>query len=430
MPSTPPQDTVFAENLKVNALRAFGYTKPNLSIFLEQQLLDAEKNRIKIAFLTSGNPEDRRSWSGIDYYMAKALQEHCGDVVYLGDITPVRSLLWGKLANKLSETLLRKRYAYLNSNLLARGYAKNAMEKLALQHIDLIFVPSDSTLAAFLETDIPIVYLSGTTFRLMREYYPQFTRLLGKSAREGEFIEQRCISKSRALIYSSKWAAYSAIRDYHASKNKVYVLPYGANLDPADIPSRDEVLARKLKSPCRLLFLGVDWERKGGKIAFDALVELNKMGIEASLTVCGCTPPHSFTHERLRVIPYLNKNKPNERRQLMHLFLTSDFLLLPTRSECLGIVFCEASAFGLPIITTNTGGVEGAVKDGVNGFMLPLSSEGRHYAEVIGDILADVNKYSELVESSREAFEEHLNWDAWGRKAAGIFYANGFIKDA
>jgi glycosyltransferase involved in cell wall biosynthesis len=396
---------------------------------LEQQLLSTENNRIKIAFLTSGNPEDKRSWSGIDYYMSKSLQEHCGDVVYLGDITPVRSMLWGKLANRMSETLLHRHYSYLNSTLLARGYAKNAREKLAAQHIDLIFVPSDSTVAALLETDIPIVYLSGATFRLMRGYYPQFSHLLGKSVREGEFIEQRCISKSKTLIYASQWAARSAIKDYHASRSKVYVLPYGANLDPSDIPSRDVVLARRPKGPCRLLFLGVDWERKGGKIAFDALLELNRMGIEAELTVCGCTPPHGFAHDKMRVIPYLDKNKPKERHQLMHLFLASDFLLLPTRSECLGIVFCEASAFGLPIITTNTGGVEGAVKDGANGFMLPPSSEGRHYAEVIGDVLADVNRYSELVESSRNTFEEHLNWDSWGRKVAGIFRASGFIKD-
>lgn len=32
-------------------------------------------------------------------------------------------------------------------------------------------------------------------------------------------------------------------------------------------------------------------------------------------------------------------------------------LLLPTRAECAGIVFNEASAYGVPILLTDTGGV-------------------------------------------------------------------------
>ena len=67
-------------------------------------------------------------------------------------------------------------------------------------------------------------------------------------------------------------------------------------------------------------------------------MELEKLGINATLTVCGCTPPREFVHERMRVLPFLDKNDEKQRRQLDDLYLTSDFLFLPTRSEAFGMV--------------------------------------------------------------------------------------------
>lgn len=37
----------------------------------------------------------------------------------------------------------------------------------------------------------------------------------------------------------------------------------------------------------RILFSGVDWERKGGEIAVDTVMQLNAAGIRATLYVAG-----------------------------------------------------------------------------------------------------------------------------------------------
>ena len=116
----------------------------------------------------------------------------------------------------------------------------------------------------------------------------------------------------------------------------------------------------------------------------------------------------------MKVIPYLSKKDEKQRKELDKLFETSDFLLLPTRGDTYGMVFCEASAFGLPAIATNTGGVSGAVKEGENGFLLPLEARGGEYAELIARIYRDGRRYADLVRSSRAAFDNRLNWDAWG----------------
>src|SRR5207248_2243957 len=103
-------------------------------------------------------------------------------------------------------------------------------------------------------------------------------------------------------------------------------------------------------------------------------------------------------------------------RTLHHLklLMLTDFLLVPTRADCAPIVFGEADAFGLPVITTNTGGVSEIVRDGENGFLLPYGTRGVDYAEVIARIYSDDERYAELVQASRAAFEDRLNWDAWG----------------
>lgn len=78
------------------------------------------------------------------------------------------------------------------------------------------------------------------------------------------------------------------------------------------------------------------------------------------------------------------------------------------------MVFCEANAFGLPVIARNTGGIPEIVRQGENGFMLPNTARGDAYAETIAQIYQDDQRYTELVISSRAAFDTRLNWDTWG----------------
>jgi len=247
---------------------------------------------------------------------------------------------------------------------------------------------------------------------LLHGYYAAYSNLLGRSVYETNGLEELAIRRANLVIHPSQWAARSTIEHYHTDKQKVHVIPFGANLQSP--PSAEVVELKKRSAHCRLLFLGVDWQRKGGEIAFETLLKLEELAIQAELIVCGCIPPKEFSHERMTVIPYLNKKDEKQRQKIEKLFETSDFLLLPTRSECYGMVFCEASAFGLPVISTDTGGVSGAVKHGENGFLLPSSARGAEYAEVIAKIYRDERRYAELVRSSRAAFEGRLNWDVWG----------------
>jgi glycosyltransferase involved in cell wall biosynthesis len=232
----------------------------------------------------------------------------------------------------------------------------------------------------------------------------------------GNEIEQRALDRAGLVLYPSAWAAASAQDDYGVGQHKIRILPYGANLDR--VPDPSEIYCHKSSSRCTATFLGVDWERKGGSIAYDAVEVLRRMGIDAHLNVIGCTPPKAFKAGWMTIKPRIDTGDPDGAEELATLLLASNFLLLPTRSECYGLVFCEASAHGTPSIATDTGGVSGVVQEGENGFLLSPSATGREYAALIADLFRAPERYGSLVSSSRHAFDSRLNWRAWGTRAA------------
>jgi glycosyltransferase involved in cell wall biosynthesis len=251
--------------------------------------------------------------------------------------------------------------------------------------------------------------LSDATFKLIQLGYN-----LNLEQQEIEWENQQeliAISKASKLVYPSEWAANSAICDYQAEASKIEIIPFGANLDAP--PSSGEVLAKKQTSTCRLLFVGRDWKRKGGDIAFQTLLSLRSKGVDAELVVVGSVPPAEIKHEKLTVIPFINKNVPQQRKQLEELFLKSNFFIFPTRADCSPIVICEANAFGIPVITTEVGGIPTIIKNRQNGYMFPLSASGDDYADLIGEFFSDRIGYENLVRSSIEEYDNRLNWNKW-----------------
>jgi glycosyltransferase involved in cell wall biosynthesis len=153
--------------------------------------------------------------------------------------------------------------------------------------------------------------------------------------------------------------------------------------------------------------LGVDWERKGGNIVMETFEALKQRGMKVQLIISGCKP--SISCDGVTILPFINKNTDAGLKQFDELFKKSHFMFVPTRAECFGMVFCEASAYGMPVISTDTGGVPGAVENGINGYLLPISANGNDYADVIQDCFLDETKYRALCNSSRKWFDNKLN---------------------
>jgi glycosyltransferase involved in cell wall biosynthesis len=167
---------------------------------------------------------------------------------------------------------------------------------------------------------------------------------------------------------------------------------------------------QRRSTECRLLFVGVDWARKGGAIAVETARLLNEMGVNTKLTVVGCQP-EGVVPEYVEVLGFVNKGSSEGRQQLKELYRRASFFILPTRAEAAGIVFCEASAFGLPVLTFRTGGVEDYVRDGINGVCLPNGSRPTEFAATAMGLLKDSDQYSALCLGAFNEHKSRLNWD-------------------
>ncbi|MCP2727427.1 glycosyltransferase family 4 protein [Limnofasciculus baicalensis] len=370
--------------------------------------------QIHVGFFSAKDYLDKTELSGVIYNTHQALKSR--DMEIIGVRNPINhSGYFKKIKRNIDKFIPVKSTSIRDSK--AR-FAGNFQKRIKAGPCDLLFCPFSSTELSFLATSLPIVYLSDATVKQINETYKIYST-------PEEFIlasqeETAAISRANKLVYSSEWAANSAVSDYGANPNKIEIVPFGANVEKEKVPEVNQILNKCLNSRCRLLFIGTNWTRKGGNIAFETLVSLINQGIDAELLMIGCIVPPEFKHERVKVMPFLNKNIPQQQEQYFKLLLESHFLISPTRADCSPMVFAEANAYGIPVITTDVGGIPTIIRNGRNGYMFPLSASSDEYANLIATNFSDKDTYEQLVRFSREEYETRLNWDTWGQRIYDI----------
>jgi glycosyltransferase involved in cell wall biosynthesis len=377
-------------------------------------MFKTSEERLKIAYVTPTDARNKHSWSGTDYYIWNTLQRNVGDVTLIKPEEPLLLVFALKVFHGISLFIFKKRFDWRHSTLLAKAYAGRLERMLKGKTYDLLVAPAADTLIAYLPTSIPIIYINDRTIAGALDYHKMLSHLWEFSKKQSMETDKRAIDKSLFVTYPSEWASQSALKHYGITKEKIITLPFGANMD--EIPDRAIAMQRRKTTTCNLLFIGVNWKDKGGEVAFACLNELLKLGIDAQLTVVGCIPPAQFKHDKMLVIPFLNKNNSADFERLKVLWIQSTFLILPTRIDAFGIVFCEAAAYGLPCLGADTGGVAGALHHDKNGYLMPFNATGKDYAVRIASLFEDDQAYYELVVKARDEFEKELNWDSWAKQ--------------
>ena len=370
-----------------------------------------------IAIASIKDAGDVRSWSGIPAHIGFALHD-AGVRVFSSDGAQIRepwyyrwlrSGSWrlgeGWFLADVEPRILKQRAAALERNL--RTATVDAV----------VSVLPDPIVATCPE--MPTALVHDCTFALLLDYYAQFTRLSKRSVRLGHEAYAQALAHASVAIYSSEWAAKSAMRDYGADPARVHVVEFGANLRCP--PSREQVQASvDARLSCdarRFLFLGAEWGRKGGGDAVALIQTLRKMGIAAFLDIVGC-PMEGKSQAREFCIEhgFLDKSKKADRERLEQLLKGASFLVVPSLAECFGCVYCEANAFGVPSIGRDTGGVGQAIRPGVNGFLLSPARSMDELAEQLRPYLLDEDRYRKLAASARQEFEQRLNWGRFAER--------------
>lgn len=369
---------------------------------------------MKIVIASKGNPTNVKTWSGIPYYIYDALQKKGHDVegISLDDPKEPWYYDWYRRVNyKLSKKWFWSEMEPYMLKKIASQFNRE-VERVNPDAVILIH----GHFLAYTTFKQPTVIIHDTTFAQIINYYPEFRRLADRTINQGNSMYQRSLERATAAVFSSSWAAQSAIADYNTEASKVYTIPFGANL--SSIPQAEAagrwIIDRAQDEICRLLFLGIDWERKGGPEALRFVAELNRAGIKSSLTVVGCFPdiPADLT-AYVNLVGFLRKDVAEEAEQLERLLITSTALLLPSLAECYGCVFCEANAYGLPALGRDTGGVSEIIKDGVNGLLMSDDESPEAFASRWASLWRDRPTYIAISEGARREFDERLNYDVF-----------------
>ena len=370
-------------------------------------------NKIKVGFIGWYSPEDKKALSGTPHKMSDLLKSIGCEVTWIKMEKSMNYLLYQKLMGAIGK-ISTKRWDCTHSVIGAMLQSKT-INMSAVQQCDVLFAPFCSEALYSLRTDKPIIYLSDATFNIMVDYY--FKGLSAYAIKQGNKVEQRAMDRSTSIIVSSQWAANSAINDYHQDSSKVHVVEFGANLDDKDIIEK----TFDYNGHLHILFLGVDWKRKGGQIAVDACKWLNENGVLATLHIVGIKE----LDESIKKLPYvdyvgfLNKNYPEQYNRLVAVIKQCHCMLLPTLAECSAIAFCESSANGLPVFSHLTGGVGNYVYNGINGYLLPLGSTGVDFGTKIKECL-ESGELKKMNETAKGVYEEKLNWNVWANKVEKI----------
>lgn len=364
-------------------------------------------NKKMFVYLDGSNPNDKRSWSGIPYNLVQQLKRYYDvDAVWLQESFAEKAYC---LAYKVFWRLLGKHNDPRFSTFYAKLKGRQVTKILNAKQYDGVFFRG-SNLAAYAKTDIPTrVYFSDACFHQMVDYY--IFHLTGSNIKEGNEVQRRAMEVCSVNVFASNWAMRDAIDFYHISEQKCHLGYFGASVDTKEFNKQPHD-----PNLVNLLFVGVEWERKGGEIAVECTKLLNQKDSSKRyvLHFVGCNPPYEIKDENIKFYGFLNRNIPEQAQQMISLREQADLFILPTRAECAGIVFCESSAYGIPSITFDTGGIGDYVINGENGYRLPMGSTADDFANKILDILSDSGKLGYMQKKSVEMYKERMNWDALG----------------
>ncbi len=242
-----------------------------------------------------------------------------------------------------------------------RGRAQ-VRQGLRCQHHDVAFFNTQvpAALGGRIAQKRPYVVCTDITpvqYDRMHQYYdhqPDRNTLL---RRYKHWVNTHLLQQAARVIPWSTWVRASLIEEYGVQPERITVIPPGVDTNrwhPGPQKGSDQ--------PLRILFVGGDFERKGGDILLQAFRRLDPGTAELILVTRTPVAPEAGVIVRNDLVA--------NTAELVTLFQTSDLFVLPTRAEAFGIAAAEASAVGLPIITTAVGGLSDIVLDQVTGYLV------------------------------------------------------------
>lgn len=358
--------------------------------------------------MAMGSAEDPRSWSGTPYAALQQLRANF-------DVNVIDTPALDFVVKKCASAIRRTGADILRESFVPALYGSILAPRLRRHPPELLFGVICSHKMVDLPQDFPVVLMADALFETVAGYYGKYARQSERTKRLGNALQQKIIDRASAVLLTSQWAADKAMAAYHFSDTtRLVVAPIGPNMQDE---GQSGVLSVPANPP-RLLFVGFDWERKGGPALLQLFTRLQAHVPGLALDIVGCSPPEAASVEGVTVHGLLRKSVPSEYAHLQRLYRDASLFVMLSRQEAYGVVFAEASSYGLPSIALDTGGVSTLVRHGQNGLLFPLDSSLAEIADAALSLLRNADGLAAMRVRCRQIFNDELNWDAWGRTAA------------
>jgi len=249
------------------------------------------------------------------------------------------------------------------------------------------------------DQEIPPLAFEYHLVRQQELAYPEWTARPTEWSAVEEYTErQRKEWELADIILCPSRFCERALVSEAAPLSKIRIVPFGIHDRFFAIePSRDS------RSTLRVLFVGNTPIRKGLPDLVLALKKLDSRFIEAVFVGEPAGLSKWGYREATKVGRFLGSVP---RADMPKLYQSADVLVLPTVSDVFPAVVLEAMAAGLPVITTPNCGSSDAVRDGVDGFIVPVRSPEEIAARL--ELLAKDRAL--LLEMGKNAAEQARNY--------------------
>jgi glycosyltransferase involved in cell wall biosynthesis len=244
---------------------------------------------------------------------------------------------------------------------------------------------------------IPVMLALDTTPALQHGFAAHYPNVTDPATLKGR-LTAACFSllldRCAALLPWSRWAADSIVRDYGADPAKVTVIAPGIDTARWTINRKEE------SGPVKLLFVGGDFGRKGGRL----LLELYRTHLRDRCQLDMVTTADIEDEPGVRVHRGLMPTDP----RLQDLYRSADIFVLPTLADCFSMAALEAMASGLPVVISDVGGISEIVIDGETGRLVP-PGDSRSLLQAIVSLLAQPGTRARFGAAGRRRVEDRFD---------------------
>lgn len=209
--------------------------------------------------------------------------------------------------------------------------------------------------------------------------------------------------RARCLVGVSEGVARELRDHFPKMSERVLVIPNGVDTETFTPPAATATGGDGDR--LEALFVGSEWERKGLRMAIEALADNPGTG----LIVVGAGDTEAYRDLAVRAGAGERVRFVGATADVASWYRRADVFLLPTAYETFSLVTYEAAACGLPLLVTRVNGVEDLLRDGRNGWFIERDPD--EIRERLRELQADRRLRDAM---GRAAREDSLQY-SWSR---------------